>query len=344
MVVVVGVVLGAASPAFALKPSVHADIAQKSCQAAGLGKDLCTRIATEDYDTDEREWDDLRAHAQIDDNQTACVAADLTATRMWTLGSDLRGKLAAFGHSGSNTDAGAVASAIGRALHTAQDDCAHHGMPNPQHAWFSLGDYCNGTSTSPDVQSDAIACAKVETDAIMATVATAIRSSGLGTQLAASSCPLAVCSGRWLPGPFEACNFLGLASDWDGIDRTWNNAVVVPALRAAFASGVAGQPAPAADSICHGDERVLSNATSRPVVDVSGGTLTCFKAHLLCLGKADDGNGSDVENPFADDPSVDDAAAGCAAGGGGAGLGMLAPLAALGLVRRRRSGRARIAR
>jgi hypothetical protein len=339
--VVVGLVVGASAPAFALKPAAHADVTQRSCQAAGLPKDACTRIATEDYDTDEREWDDLRAHAQIEDNETACAAADRTASRMWSLGAELRTRLAAFARSGSYDDAGAVDAAIGRALHTAQDDCAHHGMPNPQHAWSSLHDFCDGTATNPDVQSDAIACARTESDAILKTAATAIRNAGLTSRLGALSCPDAsgggrggadtpVCQGRWLPTPFEACAFLGRANDWDGIDRTWSNAVVAPALRSAFAAGVTGALAPAAGAICHGDERVLSNATSRPMADVSGGTPSCLKAHVLCLGKADDGG--DVENPFADDP-VDADAGGCAATGG-AGLGMLIPLTAF--VRRRR--------
>ncbi len=77
--IVVGILVSAAGPAFALKPGTHADLAKKSCLAAGLGRDLCQRIATEDYDTDGNEWDDLRAHAQIDDGQTACTAADATA-------------------------------------------------------------------------------------------------------------------------------------------------------------------------------------------------------------------------------------------------------------------------
>ena len=54
------VLAGVATPAYALKPSAHADIANESCRASGLPRDLCQRIATEDYDTDSREWDDLR--------------------------------------------------------------------------------------------------------------------------------------------------------------------------------------------------------------------------------------------------------------------------------------------
>jgi hypothetical protein len=334
-------VLAATSPAFALKPGTHADVTQASCQAAGLPKDLCTRIATEDYDTDEREWDDLSAHAQIAADQTACAAADLAATRVWQLATTLRADLTAFAHDSTYDRAGAIASSIGRALHTVQDDCAHHGMPNPQHAWFSLADYCEGTATNPDVQASAISCARTETDAVMRTVASAIQSTGLATRLGSYSCPpapdngdhgaqqTAVCQGRFLPGPFDACNFLGEADGWDGIDRTWNNTVVVPTLRAAFSAGIAGNAAPS--PMCHGDERVLSNATSKPTVDVSGGTPSCFQAHVLCLGKAD--GGSDAENPFADDP--DSVADGCNATRCDSGLVMLALIGLVALRRRR---------
>jgi hypothetical protein len=328
------------APAYALKPKVHADVTQQSCQRAGLAKDTCTRIATEDYDTDNREWDDLRAHAQIDDGETACTAADGAAARMWNLGAELHTTLATFARTGTYDDAGAVDAVIGRALHTVQDGCAHEGMPNPQHAWFSLADFCEGTATNPDVQPEAITCARAESDAILAIVATELRSSGVASQLGTHSCPpapetdhggqtTAVCEGRFLPSPFEACDFLGRAADWDGVDRTWNAAVVAPALRAAYADGVAGRAAPS--SMCHGDERVLSSATSRPTVDVTRGTPSCVSAKLFCLGKADD-----AENPFADDPEPSEAG-GCAVGGD-TGLGTLAALAlALGSRRRRRT-------
>jgi hypothetical protein len=171
---VVGALLVASGTAHALKPGTHADVAKASCKAAGLPTSFCTRIATEDYDTDEREWDDLRAHAQIDDGETACTAADRAAERLRGLGHDLRAALALAARTHSEADVGVVGSLVGRALHTVQDNCAHHGMPNPQHAWLSLDDFCDNTSTSPDVQDDAIACARTESDAVMRVVASAV--------------------------------------------------------------------------------------------------------------------------------------------------------------------------
>ena len=338
-------VLGAATQAHALKPGTHADIAKASCTAAGLPRDFCTRIATEDYNTDGREWDDLRAHAQIDDGETACTAADRTAQRVYELGGALRTQLATAVRTGSDDDVGLTASAIGRALHTIQDNCAHHGMPNPQHAWASLSDFCDGTSLSPDIQDDAIACARHETDALMVAVAAAVKQADAASLLGSASCPAlpehgdasttmrAVCEDRFLPGPIDGCGFLGRAKDWDGTDRRWENRVVVPALRDAFAAGLAGASSPRA--ICAGDERVLSPAVSDPVLDVSAGTPSCTRAKLLCLGKADD-----TDSPFADDDGAPSDAGGCSTTGTGTGslaLALALALAAV-LIRRQRRG------
>jgi len=333
---VVGALVVTTGTAHALKPGTHADVAKASCKAAGLSDNFCTRIATEDYDTDEREWNDLSAHAQIDDGETACVAADRAAERLRSFAAALPAALVK-ARSGSNTDVGAVSSLVGRALHTIQDNCAHHGMPNPQHAWFSLGDFCDGTETSPDLQPDAIACARTESDAIMKLVAKAVSHANVGSILDAHSCPpapsngnhntpaTAICQGRFLPGPFDACDFLGRAKDWDGTDRTWNNDVATPALRAAFAAGLAGTTV---NPICGGDESRLSAAVSNPVVDVSAGAPSCAKASLFCLGKADDS-----ENPFADDPTAADS--GCSTTGGRSGVWLIG-LALLALRRRAR--------
>lgn len=337
------IVLAATGPAHALKPGTHADLTKTSCVAAGLPSNLCTRAATEDYDTDSREWDDLRAHAQIDDGETACTAADGAAHRMWQLGNDLRSALGQVAISSTETNVGQVGAALGRALHTVQDQCAHEGMPNPQHAWFSLGDFCDGTATSPDVQADAIGCARGETDALMALVARAVRTSGVASRLDAKSCPpapssgrdhnsgpTAICQRRFLPGPIDACSFLGRAKDWDGIDRTWKGSLVAPALRAAFGAGLSGANEPR--SICGGNERKLSQGTSTQIVDVSQGAPTCAGASLFCLGKADD----DSANPFADDPDLETADSGCNAGGGRPGAASLLGLAFAGLALRRR--------
>ncbi len=341
---VVAVLLGTAGSAHALKPGMHADLAKQTCIEAGLPSAFCTRIATENYNTDSREWDDLAAHAQIADGDTACGAADRSAQRMWALGADLREQLAKVRERATLDNVGLAASAVGRALHTIQDNCAHHGMPNPQHAWFSLSDFCHDTELSPDIQSDAVSCSRTETEAIIELVASAVHASSTAPSLGTKSCPPAaggrnnqeqpICQRRILPGPIDACRFLGSAKEWDGIDRTWANDVVAGALHQAFAAGLAGEPTPA--SVCGGDESVISSAVSQPLLDVSGGTPSCTKAKLLCLGKADD-----ADNPFFDHdhdgPTADDEAGGCSTGGGGAGG--LVWIACLLFARRRRAAR-----
>lgn len=342
---VVALLVGTASSAHALKPGTHADIAKVSCVATGLPSEFCQRIATESYNTDSREWDDLRAHAQIDAGETACVAADRTAERMWQLGADVREQLASVRSRATVDNVGSAAQALGRALHTIQDNCAHQGMPNPQHAWFSLSDFCLDTELSPDIQSDATSCARVETEAVVQLVASAVRASGTSRGLAAQSCPPVagsprntneqpVCQKRFLPGPIDACRFLASAKEWDGVDRTWANDVVGGALRQAFAAGLAGEPMLA--SICRGDETVLSSAVSQPLLDVSGKTPSCGKSKLLCLGKADD-----ADNPFFDhdhDGLTEDETTGGCSSGGGHGLGLLLIAAGV-LARRRRTTR-----
>lgn len=333
------VVAGASGTANALKPGKHAELAQDSCAAAGLPAEFCRRVATEDYDTDSREWDDLSAHAQIDDGQTPCQAADAAAGRLWRLGEDLHGELATIAASPSEDDVGTAAAALGRALHTLQDNCAHQGMPNPQHAWASVSDYCDNTALSPDIQPDAFTCARTESDAAMATVAAAIQRAGVADALGELACPeppgaqpgdRGVCDDRFLPGPIDACSFMARAHDWDGIDHTWNNAIVTPALRAAFLAGLAGEPAPG--PMCGGDETALTPAVHASMVDVSAGPASCITLEVFCLGKAD-GGGSGV-NPFADDPAP--TAGGCTAGGG-TGLAMLVLVA--GFASRRRNSR-----
>src|SRR3954467_8418668 len=102
-------IAAAAGPAYALKPGAHADITYAACVATGLPRDFCTRTATEDYNTDSREWDDLAAHAQIDGDQTACTAADVAARRVFQLGVAFRGALAAVHTSGGDANVTAVA-------------------------------------------------------------------------------------------------------------------------------------------------------------------------------------------------------------------------------------------
>src|SRR5256885_12817527 len=134
--------------AHALVQSKHHSVTSTGCTQAGLPARFCQEVAVEAYNTDAFEFEDLAAHAQIPVGSTACDAADRSLMRLGALGRELRGGLGELRRSGSGAAATAVARALGRSLHTVQDNCAHHGMPNPQHAWFSLSDSCRSTSDS----------------------------------------------------------------------------------------------------------------------------------------------------------------------------------------------------
>src|SRR5262249_9205434 len=169
----------ASGPAWALKQSEHSKITMAACANAGLPDEFCERVADEVYDVDAFEWNDLSAHAQIDSGQTACDAANAARERLRVLGGDIRGLLSQLDW--SSTAPTHVAVALGRSLHTLQDNCAHHGMPNPQHAWWSLSDQCRSTSLSPDITPSAIACARVETDYAFATFRSAMAQAGVSS-------------------------------------------------------------------------------------------------------------------------------------------------------------------
>ena len=324
--------------ASALAPSRHRSIAETSCQEAGLPRDFCRRVGVEAYVTDANEWDDMAAHAQTPGGATACDGADATGARLHGLGAELRVAIDQIARGGSGEDA---AVALGRALHTIQDDCAHHGMPNAQHAWYSLEDFCTGTESSPDIQPEAIACARQQTDAVFVELRAALDAASVSlASLARDTCPEPFdehssndnpCDRVWLPAPWEACDFLGSADQWDGVDHRWNDGVVTPKLRAAFRGGLFADGGDGA--VCHGESVAAPDA--EPDADVSGGPRTCATAHLVCLGKADEGDG--LFDDLAAEPG-----GGCVVGehdsGDGVAMLMLAAVAALVTCRRRRRG------
>jgi hypothetical protein len=285
--VVATLLVGGTAQAF--KQGVHRTITQESCRANGLPRDFCSRIAVEAYNTDANEWDDLLAHSQMSTGESLCAAANRVQERMRTLGWQLRGEIDDL-VAGTRDAAQLVATIgelVGRAAHTLQDSYAHHGMGNPEHAWFSLQDLCASTASAPDARPGAEALARAATDAFLAGVAAAVRQAGVETPLAGYSCPpvynendpnaRGVCDTMYGVGPGDACDFLAEAEQWDGIDRQWDNAIVGPALAAAF--------------VAH-EQRDLCQAPgleSPPAarVDVSGGTPSCGAVHIMCLGKAD---------------------------------------------------------
>src|SRR5437660_1463747 len=108
------------SSAWALKPGKHRDLAQTACYDARLPAAFCDRMGKQVFETDYLEWTDLSAHAQRERGQDRCTAADLAIARLDRLGR----ALVADAHARAFEQA---AIDLGRALHTLQDECAHHG-------------------------------------------------------------------------------------------------------------------------------------------------------------------------------------------------------------------------
>jgi uncharacterized protein (TIGR03382 family) len=325
-------VLAAGTTAHALEQKVHRAITEDACMNAGLPDEFCERLGVEAYDVDAYEWDDLSAHAQPEAWQTSCQGANAALDRLEWLGADVHDRLADLARSPTEGNAEQVAVQLGRALHTIQDNCAHHGVSNPEHAWFSLSDSCSGTSLSPDVQPGAQACARTETATVMDVFVTELYASG------ASFDDLSDTPHGWTHWPSRGgvCEFLDGGNGWNGYDTTWNNDIVTPALRDQLVTALYWGAWSTGD-VCDGDPDALAPTTYTAHVDTSAGQSRCLKIKAYCLGKAD--GASDDEPPPWDDGTTGDtfaAGGGCSAAGGSAGGATLLVLAALVVTRRRR--------
>ena len=315
--------------AHALNQSEHRTLSHDGCTAHGLPDRFCRQVGVEAYNVDHYEWDDPAAHGQMADGGTACDGANATMARELALGQEIRRRIENLAYSPSRAANDALARAIGRALHTVQDNCAHAGMPNVQHAWASMSDTCDGTSISPDVQPEAIDCARSATDTVMSTVVDTMSDWGIEK---ASLGQIDVGATHW-PSYGDVCNFLGEAGTWNGGDRRWDNSIVDPALRSVLTWAISSDDAYAWDVCYDAPDGIL--ITSDDDVDVSSGPPRCIKISAFCLGKADDA--SDAPPPWeADDVAAAPAAAGCQASGAGGGWTSCAALGVLLAARRRR--------
>lgn len=284
----------ASSPAWALKPSKHRELAEAACTAQRLPAAFCERMGQQAFETDYQEWTTPSAHAQRAVGQDRCDAADDAAVRVRALGNDL----VADAHAGKYEDA---AVALGRAIHTLQDECAHHGMTNEEHAFYSMEDTCgDDVNVSPDTQPLAIACAQSRTNDAMAAVAAALADvSWSGLDLCRDSNDQDTCELASLPSPFQACDFLALHKEWDGADSTWNGDVVGPALVSAFDHGLTGDVAYV--PVCAAQTSIDPLA---PHALVTSRDTGCALTDVACFGKAD-----------APGAVAAPASGGCAAGG-----------------------------
>ncbi len=328
----------AASPtsAFALDQAVHQSISHDACIAAGLPQDFCERVGTEAYNVDSYEWATPSAHAQIADNalSNACGEANKVLERERTLGVDIRTSLGKVNSANTEDLRIHIATQLGRALHTIQDDCAHKGMPNAQHAWWSLTDACkSGSKTSPDAQPEAASCARTETAAVFAAFKQELGQAGV------SAASLDNLSEGWThyPKRGDVCAFLREPgnSAWDGTDRRWNSVVVVPWVRDQLTNAITADASSVGDMCTAGITVEQPNA----VVNVSSPPPFCLKLTALCVGAGGKADEEEVAPPW-DDGSQDTQSGGCSVDSQGSPAGwLLVAFVGLGLVAGRRRRR-----
>jgi len=263
----------------------------------------------------------------MENGQTACDGADAAIWRGFWFGQQIRQTVGAVAYDDSTEHITTLAQFVGRALHLVQDNCAHSGMPNPQHAWKSLDDVCHGTTESPDLVPEAAVCAREETDAVLDAVFASLSDWGADK----SALSNIEDHGNALTSYLDACNYLGSASLWDGVDRRCDNTIVRPLMRSQIVSSIASDDAQYVHVCDTTTDGLLVGYDAD--VDVSNGPNKCALISIVCLGKAD----GDVPPQPDTVPQAPDHA-GCDVGGDGSSLVVfvLAALAVSTSTRRRR--------
>lgn len=211
------------SHANALSQLKHRDVTLAHCKAAGFTEKFCVAAAVAAANVDKHEWSNLAAHAQRAKGQGKCEAAEAAALRVAALGR----KINAFASPKDN------AENIGKAMHTLQDECAHRGMTNAQHAYLTID-----ARQSPDTNPAAVACADSITKRAFATLKETLKAKFHAGQLAswcASGCP----SVRFV-GPHELIEFWREKYEPNAsADTRWRNGVNLKLLQA-FNNGLKG--------------------------------------------------------------------------------------------------------
>lgn len=255
--------LGSLTSALALKQSGHYNVTYEACRAEKFGMAYCKAVAAAAYNVDKLEWTDMAAHGQRRQGQSACDAGQATANRLNDLGRAIRA---------TNTPKES-AKLLGQALHTIQDECAHHGMTNAQHAHFSLDAEC-GDGTNPDTTSSALSCAASRTKAAFV----ALRGSlGLSSAELSSWCVSHGCSTTRMVGLREGCEFLGERAAWNFKETKWTNAAG-QIMFTAFTNGLTGGGAP---KVCgNGDIALAADTLAKEPAE------SCTTVRTVC-GKVD---------------------------------------------------------
>jgi hypothetical protein len=263
-----------------LKTTAHQQISIAECEAAGISRSFCERVGAEAFNVDSQEWNNLEAHAMPTLQQSQCDAAAAVQGRLRRRGAEIRAILAK--HTITYGDGDALASSLGRALHTIQDNCAHEGMTNPQHSWYSNRGWCLSDGEDPDEKQAALDCAARESVAVLKAFADAARAAGYHPETLGVSAAL----GTVDPDRDQVCSFLHEWSQFDGFDRRWDNAVTLPAFRdtfiAAFTTGAAVADACTGLPVAAGHSPIAIK-NPRPRASVS--YPLCFTTEVYCVGE-----------------------------------------------------------
>jgi hypothetical protein len=263
-----------------LKTDEHQRTTSYLCLDAGLSQAFCARLAAEAFNVDRIEWNNLEAHAMNSGSQTLCDAAASTQARLRRRGGEIHALLAQ--HTLQPADMDALASSLGRALHTIQDNCAHEGMTNPQHSWYSNRGWCLSDGEDPDEQASAIQCARDETWTVMLAFVQAVKNAHYQVAAIGSSSSLGTAN----PDRDQVCSFLREWQNFDGRDHRWDNAVTIPAFRSTFIEKFT-TGADVAD-VCQGLQPVDGHspiAIHTPRARVAVSDPLCFTTKAYCLGE-----------------------------------------------------------
>jgi hypothetical protein len=324
------------APAFALTQGMHEQIVRDSCAAHGMPVNFCERVGNEAYNVDHDEFNDLKAHGQMEEGQSACDGANAVLGRVHDLSREVNQEVWSDISNPTRANNEALAKSLGRLIHTAQDNCTHRGLTNPQHAWKSLSDVCDGTSVSPDVQPEAISCARSATDGILDAVLELLQDNG------AEPIALGVVDStadHWTSYG-AASDYFASAKRWDGVDRRWDNTIVDPALRSEAYAAITSWDDPGQPKDVCAPANVELEVTYEDDVDVSDGPPDCAQITAFCVGKADSAVATEPPDEKAsDDQTGVGGGGGCSVGGGtGGGAGLVVVLLGVLLSTRRGGG------
>jgi hypothetical protein len=240
----------AETTASALETKDHSKITGASCRANKLPEAFCARMESEAFNVDHNEWTDLSAHSQTEFGQSTCDAAAAVQTRLHDLGGDVRTILS--NADSSPSTANNLARALGRAMHTIQDNCAHSGMTNEQHAWLDDREICITDGANPDIKPEALACAREESAAVMSAFKDALVAAKVNPESLSAATQIVTNN----PSRDQACGFIRGWKKWDGVDGRWDNVKTRHAFRETIVTAFTKDRTP--KDLCAGGASIAS--------------------------------------------------------------------------------------